>query len=290
MITLGSARVPSAPVTPRRTAWLFEAGAASVLVGLAAVWLVPLAWSAVTALKPERETIQSPPTWWSANFSLAAFRGALGESSLLRWAMNSFLTTTVITVVTVVLASLAAYAFSRLRFPGRTALFWLIVAGIMVPGQVLIVPLFAFVNRLGLVDTYAALILPGLASPLALLVLKTFFDGLPRELEDAAVLDGAGAFRIFWQIWMPLSRPALAAVAIFTFIEAWNSYLWPLIAVTDTNMMTLPVGLATTLDAFGIRNAFNQAQALLAGLPTLVAFLLFQRQIVQGITRTGLHG
>jgi multiple sugar transport system permease protein len=261
-----------------------------VLLVLAIIWLVPLAWAVDTALKPESETIAIPVSWISSNFTLDAFRQVLDAGNILKWYFNSALTSVIITVVVVLLASLAAYAFSRVPFRGRGVLFWVVLAGIMIPPQILIVPLFTEMNTFGFINTYQGIILPQIASPIAVFIFKQFFDGLPHELEDAALVDGASRFRIYWQIFLPLSRPAMAAVAIFTFVISWNYWLWPFIALTGTNMMTIPVGLATVQSAYGIHNAQIMASAVLGGLPLLIVFLFFQRQIVQGIAGTGLKG
>lgn len=146
------------------------------------------------------------------------------------------------------------------------------------------------VNSFNMINTYWAIILPQLASPIAVFIFKQFFDGVPGELEDAAFIDGASPLRIYWQIWMPLSRPAIAAVSIFTFITSWNNFLWPLIAITGTDMMTIPVGLATVQSSYGVRYAQIMATSVLAALPLLVLFIVFQRQIVQGIASTGIKG
>jgi multiple sugar transport system permease protein len=261
-----------------------------VLLVLAIIWLVPLAWAVDTALKPESETIAIPVSWISSNFTLDAFRQVLDAGNILKWYFNSALTSVIITVVVVLLASLAAFAFSRVPFRGRGVLFWVVLAGIMIPPQILIVPLFTEMNTFGFINTYQGIILPQIASPIAVFILKQFFDGLPHELEDAALVDGASRFRIYWQIYLPLSRPAMAAVAIFTFVISWNYWLWPFIALTGTNMMTIPVGLATVQSAYGIHNAQIMASAVLGGLPLLIVFLFFQRQIVEGIAGTGLKG
>jgi multiple sugar transport system permease protein len=262
----------------------------AVLLVLAIIWLVPLAWAVDTALKPESETIAIPVSWISSNFTLDAFRQVLDAGNILKWYFNSALTSVIITVVVVLLASLAAFSFSRVPFRGRGVLFWVVLAGIMIPPQILIVPLFTEMNTFGFINTYQGIILPQIASPIAVFIFKQFFDGLPHELEDAALVDGASRFRIYWQIFLPLSRPAMAAVAIFTFVISWNYWLWPFIALTGTNMMTIPVGLATVQSAYGIHNAQIMASAVLGGLPLLVVFLFFQRQIVQGIAGTGLKG
>jgi multiple sugar transport system permease protein len=283
-------RTRNAPTGSRWRSAIASGLAFGVLLVLAIIWLVPLAWAVDTALKPESETIAIPVSWVSSNFTLDAFRQVLDAGNILRWYFNSALTSVIITVVVVLLASLAAYAFSRVPFRGRGVLFWVVLAGIMIPPQILIVPLFTEMNTFGFINTYQGIILPQIASPIAVFIFKQFFDGLPHELEDAALVDGASRFRIYWQIFLPLSRPAMAAVAIFTFVISWNYWLWPFIALTGTNMMTIPVGLATVQSAYGIHNAQIMASAVLGGLPLLIVFLFFQRQIVQGIAGTGLKG
>jgi len=160
----------------------------------------------------------------------------------------------------------------------------------MVPPQILIVPLFTEMDALGFVDTYQGIILPQIASPLGVFIFKQFFDGIPHELEEAAIVDGASRLRVYWQIWMPLARPAIAAVGIFTFVLSWNNFIWPFVVVTDTDMMTIPVGLATVQSSYGLRYADIMASAVLGGIPLLIVFLFFQRQIVQGIASSGLKG
>lgn len=255
-----------------------------------AVWLVPFAWALDTSLKPEGETTIVPISWLSSHFNLDAYGKMLAAGTLPRWYLNSLINSSVITVVTVVLASLAAYAFSQIRFHGHVLLFWLIMAGIMVPAQVLIVPLFMMMNDWNLIDTYWGVILPQLASPIGVFVFKQFFDGIPHELDDAAVIDGCSRVRIYWQVWMPLAKSATAAVAIFTFVWSWNNFLWPLIVIQSTEMMPLTVGLGTVLSSFGLQYAQIMASAVMAAVPILVVFAIFQRQIVQGIAGSGIKG
>jgi multiple sugar transport system permease protein len=261
-----------------------------ILIVLAVLWLMPILWALDTALKPEGETTVIPISWLASHFTLDAFSTTLATSNLPRWYFNSALTSVVISIVTVILASLAAFSFSRIPFRGKNILFWIIMAGLMVPGQILIVPLFTLMQSFNMVDTYWGIILPQLASPIAVFIFKQYFDGIPHELEEAAIMDGASRFRVYWQIWMPLARPAIAAVAIFAFVFSWNNFLWPFIVITGNNMMTLPVGLSTVQTSFGVRYAQIMATALLAGIPVVIVFLFFQRQIVQGFAGSGLKG
>jgi multiple sugar transport system permease protein len=263
----------------------------ALLLLAAIVWLIPIAWVVDTALKTESDTTTVPVTWIPpSGFTLESFWQILSAGNMLRWYFNSFLTSSIITLMVVLLASLAAFGFSRVSFRGSNFLFFMIVAGIVIPPQVLIVPLFIEMQALGLVDTYWGIILPQMAAPIAVFIFKQFFDGIPHELEDAARVDGASRLRVYWQIWMPLSRPAIAAVAIFIFVLSWNNFLWPFIVVTNTDMMTIPVGIATVQSSYGVRYADIMASAVLAGLPLVIVFLFFQRQIVQGIANTGLKG
>jgi multiple sugar transport system permease protein len=262
-----------------------------VLIVAAILWLIPLLWAVDTALKPENQTTTVPITWIpEGGFTFESFWQVLTAGGLVRWYWNSALTSSIITAAVLLLTSLAAFGLSRVPFRGRTVVFWVIIAGLMVPPQILIVPLFMEMDVLGFVDTYQGIILPQIASPLGVFIFKQFFDGIPADLEEAAIVDGASRLRVYWQIWMPLARPAIAAVGIFTFVLSWNNFIWPFVIVTNTDMMTIPVGLATVQSSYGLRYADIMASAVLGGLPLIIVFLFFQRQIVQGIASTGLKG
>ena len=262
----------------------------ALLIVLAILWVLPILWAIDTSFKPESETTTVPISWFASHFTLAAFISTFATTSLPLWYFNSILTSAIISIVTIVLASMAAFAFSRVPFRGSKVLFWVILAGLMIPGQILIIPLFTQMQALGLVDTYWAIILPQIASPIAVFIFKQYFDGIPMELEEAATMDGASIFRVYWQIWMPLAGPAIAAVGIFAFVLSWNNFLLPFIMLTSNNMMTVPIGLSTVQTSFGVRYAQIMASAVLGGIPVLIVFLFFQRQIVQGIAGTGLKG
>jgi len=193
-------------------------------------------------------------------------------------------------VLTVVTASMAAYAFSQMRFPLRTPLFLLIMAGILVPPQLLVVPLFSQLQSWHMINTYWGVALPQVALPIAVFVLKQFFDGIPKELAEAAKVDGAGRWYVYFRIWMPLARPAVAAVTIFSFVWSWNNFLWPLTVITSTRMFTIPLGLATVSSSYGVHYAEIMASAVLGGLPLLILFLFFQRQLVNGVAGTEIKG
>jgi multiple sugar transport system permease protein len=265
---------------------------ATVIVAVLAVaWLVPFAWATVTALKTETDAASTPISWLPASgFTVEAFAKVLQSGNIPTWTLNSLFTSAAITAITLVISASVAYAISRIDFRGKRMLMGVIVASIIIPPPVLIIPLFQQMQSLNLIDTYWALILPQVIHSPMVFVLKKFFDQIPRELEEAALMDGAGRLRIFTTIVLPLSRPILAAVAIFVFIGAWNNFLWPFIATNESSLLTLPVGLQTIKSAYGIQYAQNMASALLAALPLIVVFLFFQRQIIRGVATTGLAG
>jgi multiple sugar transport system permease protein len=257
---------------------------------LAVVWVLPLAWALATSFKPEGEATRTPLHWLGSHFTFDAYRKVWEAGDIGRWMFNTAYISVMTTVLTVLLCAMAAYGFSRTEFRGRKVLYAVVLGGIMVPPQVLMAPLFAEMVQLGLVDTYWGVILPQVAVPAMVFILVKFFDGVPRELEEAAFVDGAGRWRVFWTIVMPLSRPVLAAVGIFTFISTWNNFLWPFLVTTDPNGMTLPVGLVNVQTSYGLRYEQMMASVVIAGLPLLVVFVLFQRQIVRGVAHTGLAG
>lgn len=262
-----------------------------ILLVLAISWLVPFLWAVDTAFKTETDAATPGGSWVPpSGFTADAFGKILGAGRLGTWAFNSLLTSVLITAITLVVSAMAAYAFSRIDFAGRKWLYALVIAAIIVPAQAIIIPLFNEMLALGLVDTYAGIILPQVVAPPMVFILKKFFDQLPIELEDAARVDGAGRFRVFWSVVLPLSRPILASVAIFVFIAAWNNFLWPFLVANNTSLMTLPVGLQTVISAYGVQYAQVMAQAVLAALPLIVVFLIFQRQIIKGVAETGFGG
>ncbi|MFD7712719.1 carbohydrate ABC transporter permease [Streptomyces sp. NPDC059785] len=265
--------------------------ALAVLTLLAVVWLLPMAWALLTALKSEDDA-SDPVNWFwpGSGFTLSRFTDVITAGDLPLWMFNSLLISAAVTVITVAVSAMAGYAFSRTLFRGRKALFALTVAAVMVPPQLLIVPWFQQMLTLHLADTYAAVILPQTVAPIMVFILKKHFDSLPRELEEAARIDGAGHWRVFWSVLLPLSRPMLAAVAIFVFIGAWNNFLWPFVSTSDPALMTLPVGITSVKNAYGIQYAQTMASAVLAALPLVVVFLFFQRQIVKSVATTGLGG
>jgi multiple sugar transport system permease protein len=259
-----------------------------VMIALALLWLAPVLWAVDTSIKAEPDTIKIPASWAIGHFTLSAFSTDFSASDIGRWYINSAIVSLLVTVFTVITASMAGYALSRQRFRGQNLLYGAILAGIMIPPQALMVPLFREFQAIHGLNTYWALVLPQVPAPVAVFIFKKFFDGQPPELDQAARMDGASWWTCYRRIALPLSRSAVAAVSIFTFVWTWNNFLWPFLSSTNTPMMTIPVGLGTVIPGEGITNALVMASAILGALPLVVVFLFGQRQIVEGVAGTGL--
>ena len=258
---------------------------------MAALWSFPLYWAVITSLKQETRVLRDPPTWFPVPITFEAYIRVLRESLLLRWYFNSVVTAVVITFFVILLCMLCGYAISQLTFPGKNLLYWALLAGFMIPGQALIVPLFILLAKIDSVNSYQGIILPQLIAPIVIIIYKQFFDAVPRELRDAAVIDGANEARILFNVFLPINWGITTALAIVTFIGAWNAFFWPFIITTSESMMTIPVGITQVNDAFGVQYARTMAVAVLSGLPVAAAYLVFQRRVTEGIMVTaGLKG
>lgn len=269
--------------------WTVAAVLASVL--LMALWLFPLLWALSTALRPEHETVSAVFHWLPQTWTLEAFTKTLSAGNMPRWLFNSALVAFLVTVVTMAISLMAAYAFSQLRFRGRSLLFGLAMLAFLLPFEALLVPLFRTMHQLGMINSYAGLVLPQVVSPVVIYVFKQFFDAIPADFREAAVMDGANPLRVLWSVYLPISGNIVWAMAIVTFIGAWNNFLWPFIIVTSNDMMTIPLGLTQTYDAFGVRYAQLMAAALLGALPVALAYVVFQRRVTQGfLAASGLKG
>ena len=263
----------------------------SVVAVLAALWALPLGWAVLSSFKSEADASAAPLKFWpEGGWTADAYRSVLAAGDIPLWIWNSILVSTIVTIVTVTISALAAYAFSRQKFAGRRWLFGLTLAALMVPPQILIVPLFDQMIALRLSDTLLGVALPQVVMPLMVIVMKNFFDQIPVELEEAARLDGASDFRVFYAVVLPLSRSILTAVSIFVFISAWNNFLWPFIVTNSPDIMTIPVGLGTVKNAYGVQYASEMASAMIGALPLLIVFMLFQRHIIRGFATSGMGG
>jgi multiple sugar transport system permease protein len=260
----------------------------SVLVVFAAIWIIPLLWALDTSIKPDAVIAAQPTSWWSGSWTFHAYQELFNVGNIQTWYLNSFVIALLSAVFAVVACSMAGFAIARTQFTGRRIVYGLIAAGLLIPAQVLIVPMFKEFNYAGLLNTYWVQVLPAVAVPIAVIIFAAFFSGIPVSLAEAARVDGASWWHIYRRIYMPLSKPAISAVFIFTFVWKWNDFLWPLLTLTNIRIMTLPVGLSQVSSAFGIQYAEIMASAVLGALPLIVVFLLFQRQIVEGIATTGI--
>jgi multiple sugar transport system permease protein len=250
--------------------------------------LFPFVWMLMTSLKPEPEVITYPPHLFPRHLTVQAYKDVWSQIEFGRLFLNSVIFAGGVTLVSLTLDSLTAYALARLQFPGRELIFWLIIATLMVPFQVLLVPVFLQVFDLHLLNTYAGLILPRATNGFGIFLLRQFFMSIPRDFDEAARLDGAGEFYIFRKITLPLSLPALATLGIFHFTFNWNDFLWPLIITTNDDMRTLPAGLAVFSGQHETQYSLMMAGAVLTLLPLLIAFLFLQRYFIRGIALTGL--
>ncbi len=257
---------------------------------VAAVIMSPLAWAVFTSLKSETEAVEVPPHWLPKDWTGQAWSAMFETGNITDWFVNSLVVSVCVTTVVLLVSALAGYGFARTEFRGKAVLMGVVMAGLMISPAVLGVPLFTTVQQMGMVDTYWGMILPQCAPAAMVYILYKFFQGIPRELEEAAFIDGAGRWRIFFTIVLPLSRPSLAAVGIFTFISSWNNFLWPYMVTNNPDLMTMPNGIATVMNSYGIQWAQLMAGGLMAGLPLIIVFVFFQRQIVAGVAHTGLAG
>ena len=273
---------------PDQAGKAFNRLAATCVTLFALIWLIPFLWALITSLRPNEEIAAQPTTPWSNNWNLDAYRFAWESSPLGWWYVNSFIISTLTVIFTVVVCSMAAFGLVHLHFRGKYAVFGLILAGLMLPTEALVLPQFLEFRALGLLGTYWAVILPSVALPVAVFVFHSFIKAIPVSLVEAARLDGAGWWRIYSRIAMPLSRPAISAVAILTFITSWNAFLWPLLVLTQTKSQTIPVGLSSLVGGAAIQYAETMASAVLGILPLLAVFLVLQRQIAQGVASTGI--
>lgn len=264
----------------------------AVLILLAIVVGFPIYWMLVVSITPNADVFRWPLQLWPDNPTLEHYRSIFQRQDLMlgRWFLNSVVVATAATAVSLFISSLTAYGFSRLEFPGRDKIFYSLLIALMIPGQVTLIPVFLLMRNLGWLDNYNALIWPGAASVFGVFLLRQFFVGIPRELEEAAVMDGAGRFRIYWQIILPLARSSLVALMIFTFLGSWNDLFWPLIVMNKLEMRTLPVGLTVLQGTYVQERALVMAGATIAAAPVLIFYAFFQRRIIEGVVLTGMGG
>jgi multiple sugar transport system permease protein len=255
-------------------------------VGLGAVLMAaPLVWTLLLSIKSNAELMADSGSAFSAPYTLENYRSILQGNMVFRWLLNSVIVSVGTTVGVLALCSLAGYGFARLEFPFRRTLFVFVLLGLAIPEQAVILPQHRLFADLGLHNSYPGLILPGLAGPFGVFFMTQYFKAIPKELDEAAMLDGASRFRTFWKVLLPLATPAQATLGVFTFLASWNSYWWPLISATKADMYTLTVGLASAQMNYAQTSGlgFLMAQAVFASIPIFIVYVIFQKQIVKAM-------
>ena len=280
-----------APVVGRSAAARVRAVVSQALLSLIALlFLLPIIWMVLSALKPSAEVFTVPPKPFGSKIMFSNFADAWNYLPFGRFIINTVFVAAVGTAITLVASALSGYAFARLNFRFRGGLFVMYLSTLIVPQEVIVIPMFLIMKQLGWVNSYQALILPWAFTAFGTFLLRQFFITVPKELEEAAKLDGCGHIRILSRIFVPVSAPALAVLAVFTFITYWNSFLWPLITVSDTNKMTVPLGLQLFLGQQGQRWELLMAASTIAMVPTIILVLALQKYLVRGIALSGLGG
>jgi multiple sugar transport system permease protein len=257
---------------------------------LAVLTAGPLVWMIATSLKTQGDALAIPPELIPNPVRWANYADVFREVAFARYLINSAVVATVVTVVALLIDSMAAYSLARLDYPGRNLLFIGILATLMIPFTVTIVPLFIIVDYFGWIDTYAGLIIPMIPHAFGIFLLRQFYLSLPREIEQAAAVDGAGLLRAYWTVILPLSRPVLAALGIFFFLANWNNFLWPLVITQSAELSVVQIGVQEFSGERGSEYNLIMAASTVAALPTLVLFFVLQRRLVEGIKLTGIKG
>ena len=277
---------PSRPAGPprRRATWVYVVLAVGLLVTLA-----PFLWMLLGSFKPEAELQRVPPTWWPETPTLQNYQELFDRLDFPRFFANSVIVAVAVTAGNLVFCSMVGYALAKLDFAGKRVLFALVLGMLMVPGVVTFVPLFVLVSNLGLVNTFPGLILPFLVTPLGVFLMRQFIAGLPDELIEAARIDGAGEWRIFTRVILPLCGPPLATLGILTFLHSWNNFLWPLVVAQSEDKYTLPVALALySVGQNATRYGLLMAGAVVIIVPVIALFIALQRYFVQSVATTGI--
>jgi multiple sugar transport system permease protein len=277
------------PGDPERRRFLFSPWHL-VLFPLATVMLIPMIWMIITSFETLNETRHFPPILIPNSIRWQNYTAVLQQAPFARWFLNTVIVTVVVVAGNLLFCSLAGYAFARIKFFGRNVVFILVLATLMIPFQVIIIPTFIIVRKLGLIDTLGALILPNLAGGFGIFLLRQFFRSLPIELEEAARIDGASRLGVLFKIVLPLSGPVLATVAVITFLWTWNDFLWPLVTIYSPSNMTLQLGLTTFQGAHQTNTHLLMAASVMSMLPVLILFFVAQRFFIRGIATSGLKG
>lgn len=276
----------------RRRQFLQNALVLLLLISIAILVIMPILWMLSTSFKPKSQWFLPEIYWIPQTFTWENYERILNNDSLpiVRWFLNSLFLSSTITLLILIVDSLAAYAYARMDFPGRRPLFALLLATLFLPGVMFLVPNFLTIARLGWLNNYLGVITPALAAVFGVFFMRQFFESLPKELEEAAQIDGATEFQTFFYIALPLAKPALATLGIITFLGAWNDFLWPLLVLKDRAMLTLPPGLRTLQGAYTSEYGQMMAGAAITAVPVLILYILLQRYVVESVQTSGLKG
>jgi len=253
-----------------------------------AITLAPFIWMISTSFKSSESVFAFPPQWIPKHPTIEQYQALFREVNFLQFFKNSVIVAIGITLFSLFLNSLGGYAFAKYRFPGKEKIFALLLATLMVPGQITMIPVFLMLKSVGLINSYWGLIIPAGASAFGIFLMRQFITTIPSDLIESARIDGCSEFRIFWSIILPLCKPVLAALGIFTFMGSWNAFLWPLIVMIKENMYTLPVALANLSGQYATKFGLLMAGAVVVVAPVLIVFILAQRYVIRGVAVTGL--
>jgi multiple sugar transport system permease protein len=269
-----------------------QLAAYAALVVISLLFIAPLLWMVSTSLKTDAHAVAPHPSWLPPEPTLQGYLSVTqaANAPVLRWFLNSLLAAAGQALVVVATSALAAYALARLDFPGKRFVFGLVVGTLFIPPVIFLAPNFITVGWLGWLDSLWAVILPSSATAFGVFFLRQFFLSLPRELEEAALLDQANGFQIFWFVILPLSRPALSTLALLSFLTNWNDFLWPLYVLLNPDQLTLPAGLSQLQSSYTTHYPSIMAGAVIASIPVLLLFLVAQRQVIEGVSRSGMKG
>ena len=254
----------------------------ATLVG-AIIWAFPLYWGLITTFKPENDIVRPGVELWPEHFTIENYTHVLLQTKIGIWYVNSLITSAAVTVLVLIMAAGAGYAISQLNFPGRRFFWGMILASFMVPIPALIVTHFVVLSQIGLINTLAGVVGPQLIAPVTVIIYKQFFDSVPKDFREAASIDGANEFQLLFRIYLPMNWGITTALAIITFIGAWNLFLWPFLAVSSEDKMNITVGITQVHDAFGVSYGRDLSVAMLAALPVAIVYLIFQRRVTQAI-------
>ncbi|WHZ04046.1 carbohydrate ABC transporter permease [Neobacillus sp. YX16] len=256
----------------------------SLVILFAVLNLFPLYWLFTSSLKNSSDVVKMPPDWFPKTITFSNYVDVFNNQPAFRWAFNSIFVSLVSTIALIIVSCLAAYAFSKLKFKGKNVIFIIFISSLMVPKEVMIVPLFRIIQDLGMVNSLNGMIWPNVATAFGVFMLKGFFDSIPDSLRESAKIDGASEFTVFYRIMLPMVKPGIGALFILNFVQVWNDYLWQLVVGQDENSKTLMVGIATLMQDLNPNFAYKMAGATVAAVPMLLIFIFFQRYFTSGIS------